>query len=172
MNSYLLYLILVFGLATLLTYWKILFSDKIDELWGDWGYKSKLIWKISTFITTISFLFMSCVFIWPLENWEYSEQIFLCYCIFFSGAVLWAPFTLLAVEIGQKDAIVFVCLTLSSLGSGILFVLVAVYCKDKTFQIPMIITSLFVALHHLILDTVWWWRNWYSNDYQSTGWSV
>ena len=140
MNLYLLYLICVFGPSILLTYWEIFQYPNKNELWGGWGRFSIILWGISTFLTVISFLFMSSVFIWRLDTIPEIEGIFAFYCVFFSGALLWGPFSLFSAERGEKKLFVFLSLSLAALGSVGIFV-TSINLEESDYRIPLIITS-------------------------------
>jgi len=112
----------------------------------------------------VSFLFMTTVFIWPLDLWSADHKVSIAYLFFFAGAILWAPFSLLSVERESKMLVVFAMLLVVSLSTISLFVLSLTLDSSLPWKTPTVISSFIVMFHHTFLDAIWWWLAWTRRD--------
>lgn len=161
MYSELCFLIIVFGFLVLLTYVEVSRSSKITLLWGGLA-EMKTTWIVSMILTVISFLYMSGMWVWKEDHMIYGTPyqdirhiVLFQYVLFLSGAVLWAPLTLIALHRQQKLYSVLLALWLTASGSIGFFVMA---CGSQ--NIPMIIAASICMLHHVLFDAIYWWFTW------------
>lgn len=149
MNAALLWVIVGLGLAVLLTYVHLTQSVSAAPLLAPIPL---IIWVPSMLITIASFIYVSYVWIWEQPE---NTNVLGMYILFYSGAVLYAPFTVTAATKGRKTIWVLLALWLAAAGTIGLFV------EACTVGQPLLITSsCYVMLHHVILDGIVWYARW------------
>lgn len=164
MFDVLLYIVLLMGPNVLITYVETYRSALVGQLWGGlprsaW-YKNP--WVISMILTVVSYLYMSGMWIFDLDDaLIYGQEglqkyVALSYISFMTGAILWAPLSLIALHRGEKLAVVAWALWLTALGSVGMFVLA---CGLEN-QPWMIAAATMCMLHHVGFDAVYWWATW------------
>lgn len=164
MFDVLLYIVLLMGPCVLITYAEAYRSVLVGQLWGGlprstW-YKNP--WVISMILTVISYLYMTGMWIFDLDDaLIYGQEglqkyVGLSYVSFMSGAILWAPLALIALYRGDKMAVVALALWLTALGSVGMFVL-ACGLENQSW---MIVAATMCMLHHVGFDAVYWWSTW------------
>lgn len=152
------YLIVVFGMMVLLTYVEAFRSENAAKLWGR---LPRLAWVISTVLTVLSFLYMTGMWIFAMENEllfgqpfaVYRHYVMFCYVLFMSGAVLWSPTTLLALKREENMLLILLVLWLTALGAVGIFVMTCGLEK----QAMMCVCGAVVMFHHVVFDAIWWW---------------
>lgn len=151
MYTELFWLVLVFGLAVLLTYGHLMSSQKIHSLMEPIPLK---LWIPSMLLTVASFVYMSSQWIWHLPE---NTTVLGMYAIFFSGAVLWAPMTGDALHREEKTMFVLLALWLAAAGSIGLFVM---SCSHS--ELPLLIAaSAWFMIHHVFVDAIGWYVRWH-----------
>lgn len=164
MFSSLFYIILIMGPMVLVTYVEAVRSPLAGQLWGGlpravW-YKNP--WFISMGLTVVSYLYMSGMWVFELDTArvygqeDFQKYVVLSYATFMTGAVLWAPLTLVALQRRQKLATVAVALWLTALGSVGMLVLAA----GLKGQPWMVAAATMCMVHHVFFDAVYWWATW------------
>ena len=108
------YIVLIMGPNVLITYFEAFRSLLAAQLWGGlprttW-YKNP--WIISMILTVVSYLYMTGMWVFDLYEAPIYNQIglhkyvALSYVSFMTGAILWAPYTLVALHRRQKILII------------------------------------------------------------------
>jgi hypothetical protein len=159
MHDTLFYIIIVMGPIVLLTYLEAWRSPNVTALWGGlpqttW-YKNP--WVLSMILTVISFLYMSGMWVFVLEDQQQSELVF-SYVLFMTGAILWAPLALIAVFRGEKMLTVAIALWLTAAGS------IGFLVNVKKDQPLMVLATVICMLHHVGFDALYWWFTWHPRD--------
>ena len=162
MFDVLLYIIIIMGPIVLMTYVEAYHSPNRAHLWGGlpqskW-YKNP--WVISMILTVVSFLYLSGMWVFVLEGQQQNELIF-SYILFMTGAILWAPLTLVALQREEKLWSVATALWLTALGSIGFFINT---CTAKQTNALMITAALICMLHHVGFDALYWWLTWHPRD--------
>jgi hypothetical protein len=157
----LLYIIIIMGPIVLMTYVEAYHSPNRAHLWGGlpqttW-YKNP--WVISMMLTVVSFLYMSGMWVFVLEDVQQNELVF-SYILFMTGAILWAPLTLVALQREQKLGSVAAALWLTAAGSVGFLINV---CTLKN-QPLMVLAAVICMLHHVGFDAIYWWYTWHPRD--------
>ena len=158
----LLYIVVIMGSVVLMTYVEAYRSDKVSELWGGlprttW-YSNP--WVISMILTVVSFLYLSGMWIFVLDETHTNELLF-SYILFMTGAILWAPLALVALHRNEKLWSVAVALWLTA-GGSIGFLVHA--CTLKETPPLMVIAAVICMLHHVGFDALYWWFTWHPRD--------
>lgn len=149
MNGALLWVIVGLGLAVLLTYVHLTQSVSAAPLLAPIPL---FIWVPSMLLTIASFIYMSWSWIWVEPE---NTNVLGMYILFYSGAVLYAPFTVVAASQGRKTIWVLLALWLAAAGTMGLFVEACIVGK------PLLVTaSCYVMLHHVVLDGIVWYTRW------------
>lgn len=151
MYTELFWLILVFGIAVLLTYVHLMDSNSLHSLVKPIPLK---IWIPSMALTVASFIYMANQWIWHLPA---DATVLGMYAIFFTGAVLWAPLTADALHREEKTPFVAIALWLAATGSVGLLVL---SCSHP--EVPwLIVASAWFMIHHVFVDAIVWFVRWH-----------
>lgn len=169
----LLYVVLIMGSNVLMTYVEAYRSKLADRLWGglprtSW-YKNP--WVISMMLTVVSYLYMTSMWIFRLDEALIFKQqglqkyVVLSYVTFMSGAILWAPLTLVALHRDEKLPCVALALWMTALGSVGMLVL----ASGLEGQPWMIAASLMCMVHHVGYDAVYWWATWLNKGQRYNG---
>jgi len=155
------YIVLIMGPNVLITYVEAFRSLLAAQLWGGlprttW-YKNP--WIVSMILTVVSYLYMTGMWVFDLYEAPIYNQIglqkyvALSYVSFMTGAILWAPYTLVALHRRQKMLTVALALWLTALGSVGMFIL-ACGLKEQPW---MVVASTICMLHHVGFDAIYWW---------------
>lgn len=165
MLSSLFYIILIMGPMVLVTYVEAIRSPLANQLWGGlprviW-YKNP--WMLSMGLTVVSFLYMTGMWVFALDTAnvygqeDLQKYVVLSYVTFMTGAILWAPMTLVALQRQRKLNTVALALWLTAIGSVGMLVLAA-GLKEHPW---MITTATMCMVHHVFFDAVYWWATWH-----------
>ena len=127
-----------------------------------WAGLPKIPWIISMILTVSSYLYMTGM--WAIELDEVpiyglkslQKYVVLSYLFFMTGAILWAPYTLISLHRREKMLAVALALWLTAIGSIGMFILA---CGLEN-QPWMVVSSLICMLHHVGFDAIYWWFTW------------
>ena len=149
------------GPVVLMTYVEAYRSPNRAQLWGGlpqttW-YKNP--WVIFMMLTVVSFLYLSGMWIFAIEGVQQNELLF-SYLLFMTGAILWAPLTLVALHREKKLWSVAAALWLTAVGS-IGFLINACTLKNQPF---MVLAAVICMLHHVGFDAIYWWCTWHPRE--------
>lgn len=149
------FLIIITGPLVLITYYQLYKSKLASQSWAGLSQKSvKITWFISMALTVISWIYITTRWIFD-ETLESNKNVFLSYVLFMSGALLWTPFTIISLHRKTRLATVWLALYLTAAGSISLLIQAAF-----TSDIAMIFAAAISAIHHLLLDAIYWWGTW------------
>lgn len=149
MSASLLWVIVGLGLAVLFSYAHLTQSISSASLLSPIPL---FVWVPSMLLTVTSFIYMSYVWIWEQPE---NTSVLGMYILFYSGAILYAPFTVSAVLRGRKTIWVLLALWLAASGTIGLFVEACIVGH------PLLVTaSCYVMLHHVFLDGIVWYARW------------
>lgn len=149
MYSELLWVILIFGIGVLFSYFHMTQVISTKSLLAPIPL---FVFFTSMFVTLLSFIYMSIQWIWHQDP---DATVLGMYALFFSGAILWAPMTIDSVHRKFKSISVLIVLWLAASGSIGLFVKAC-----ETGNILLILASAYFSLHHVILDGIIWFVRW------------
>lgn len=156
----LLWLILIFVPLLLTTYWQVTFSSlSMEDLWG--GLSPKLA-AMTGVPTVIAVFYLTFVWIWPPDGamlygvpYESNRHlVLLTYSALLGGAILWSPFTQLALYREERRGYVTFAIMLVAIATVSLFVHTLAWSSDN--QAWMILASTICMIHHVILDACIW----------------
>ena len=149
------FLIIITGPLVLITYYQLYKSKLASQSWAGLSQeKVKIAWLISMALTVISWIYITSRWIFD-ETLESNQAVFISYVLFMSGALLWTPFTIISLHRKKRLATVWLALNLTAAGSISLLIQAAI-----TSDTAMVLASAISAIHHLLLDAVYWWGTW------------
>lgn len=161
MYNELFWLVVVFVPLLFLTYWQVAFSPlSKDDLWAGLAPKTA---AMSGVPTALGMFFLTYVWIWPPDDatmygvpYESNRHIvFITYAALLGGAVLWSPFTQLALHREERRGYVNFVTVLVALSSVGLFVHTLAWSGDN--QAWMIFAASVSMIHLAVIDG-WVWR--------------
>ena len=162
MNEPLLLTSTIGGIFVLLSYLYLYYDENADLAWGGIEGQWRMVWFVSTIITTISYIFLWVCFVFLIE--EQSMLLLTSWIVFLMSASQWSLLTLIDIKEQRKSIALLINLIVTATATvGIWAVTLMV--EDSALHGWMVAASSIMVLHHAIADAWLWYAAFPSLDF-------
>lgn len=162
MNEPLLLTSTIGGIFVLLSYLYLYYDENSDQAWGGIEGQWRMVWFVSTIITTTSYIFLWVCFVFLIE--EQSMLLLTSWIVFLMSASQWSLLTLIDIKEQRKSIALLINLIITATATvGIWAVTLMV--EDSALHGWMVAASSIMVLHHAIADAWLWYAAFPSLDF-------
>lgn len=154
MNEPLLLSSIVGGIFVILSYVYLYFDDDAEKAWGGIEGQWRMVWFLSTLLTTICYIFLWVSFVFFIE--EQSMLLLTSWLIFLLSASQWSLLTLIDIKEQRKSIALLTNLIVTATASVGIWLVCMLLENHEALRGWLIAASSIMVLHHAVADA-WLW---------------